>query len=77
MDFYNLDLSDNVLDALDDMRFETCTPIQEKCIPEILNENLTSLVLHRQEPGKQQLSITNIKPSRRWRVFRKMLLTVS
>ena len=37
MDFYNLDLSDNVLDALDDMRFETCTPIQEKCIPEILD----------------------------------------
>lgn len=37
MDFYDLDLSDNVLDALDDMRFEECTPIQEKCIPEILN----------------------------------------
>jgi ATP-dependent RNA helicase RhlE len=37
VDFYNLELSDNVLDALDDMRFETCTPIQEKCIPEILN----------------------------------------
>jgi len=37
VDFYNLDLSDNVLDALDDMRFETCTPIQEKCIPEILD----------------------------------------
>lgn len=37
MDFYDLYLSDNVLDALDDMRFETCTPIQEKCIPEILD----------------------------------------
>ena len=37
MDFYDLDLSDNVLDALDDMNFTTCTPIQEKCIPEILN----------------------------------------
>lgn len=36
MDFYNLDLSDEVLDALDDMRFDTCTPIQEKCIPPIL-----------------------------------------
>ena len=37
MDFYELDLSDNVLDALDDMNFTTCTPIQEKCIPEILS----------------------------------------
>ena len=36
MDFYDLDLSDNVLDALDDMRFTTTTPIQEKCIPPIL-----------------------------------------
>jgi len=37
VDFYNLELSDNILDALDDMRFESCTPIQEKCIPEILD----------------------------------------
>lgn len=36
MDFYDLYLNDNVLDALDDMNFTTCTPIQEKCIPEIL-----------------------------------------
>ncbi len=36
MDFYNLDLSDNTLDAINDMRWTTCTPIQEKCIPEIL-----------------------------------------
>lgn len=36
MDFYDLDLSDNTLDALDDMNFTTCTPIQEKCIPPIL-----------------------------------------
>lgn len=36
MYFDELDLNDNVLDALYDMRFETCTPIQEKCIPEIL-----------------------------------------
>ncbi len=39
MDFYDLDLSDNVLDALDAMNFTTCTPIQEKCIPEILNRH--------------------------------------
>ena len=37
MYFDELDLNDNVLDALYDMRFETCTPVQEKCIPEILN----------------------------------------
>lgn len=37
MRFEELDLSDNVLDALYDMRFEECTPVQEKCIPEILN----------------------------------------
>ncbi len=36
MDFYDLDLSDNVLDAIDDMGWQNCTPIQEQCIPEIL-----------------------------------------
>ena len=36
MFFDELDLNDNVLDALYDMRFDTCTPVQEKCIPEIL-----------------------------------------
>lgn len=37
MDFYDLDLSDNTLDAIDAMGWTSCTPIQEKCIPEILN----------------------------------------
>ena len=36
MDFYDLPLNDNLLDALDAMRFEECTPIQEKTIPVIL-----------------------------------------
>ncbi len=36
MDFYDLDLSDGVLDALDDMRFTDTTPIQEHSIPPIL-----------------------------------------
>lgn len=36
MDFYDLDLSDNTLDAIDDMGWTSCTPIQEKCIPEII-----------------------------------------
>lgn len=34
--FEDLDLSDNVLDALYDMRFEKCTPVQAQCIPYIL-----------------------------------------
>lgn len=37
MKFEDTYLNDNILDALYDMRFEECTPIQEKCIPEILN----------------------------------------
>ena len=37
MYFEELDLNDNVLDALYDMRFDVCTPVQEKCIPEILS----------------------------------------
>jgi len=36
MKFEDLDLTDNILDALYDMRFEECTPIQENCIPPIL-----------------------------------------
>jgi len=37
MDFYDLDLSDNTLDAIDDMGWTSCTPIQERCIPEIIS----------------------------------------
>lgn len=36
MFFDELNLSDNVLDALYDMHFDECTPVQENCIPEIL-----------------------------------------
>ena len=36
MTFEQLDLNDNILDALYDMRFDTCTPVQEHCIPKIL-----------------------------------------
>ena len=36
MTFEQLDLSDEVLDALYDMNFEECTPIQEQSIPYIL-----------------------------------------
>ena len=39
MFFDELNLSDNILDALYDMNFEECTPIQERCIPEILKGN--------------------------------------
>lgn len=37
--FEDLDLSDNVLDALYDMRFEKCTPVQANCIPPILENH--------------------------------------
>lgn len=37
MDFYDLDLDDSVLDALDAMNFQECTPVQEHCIPKILD----------------------------------------
>ncbi len=37
--FEDLDLSDNVLDALYDMRFEKCTPVQANCIPPILEHH--------------------------------------
>ena len=36
MYFSELPLNDQVLDALDAMRFEECTPIQEQSIPIIL-----------------------------------------
>lgn len=36
MFFTDLDLSDDVLDALYDMRFDECTPIQQQCIPHLL-----------------------------------------
>ncbi|MDE6122585.1 MAG: DEAD/DEAH box helicase, partial [Duncaniella dubosii] len=36
MRFDELDLSDDILDALDAMRFDECTPIQEQAIPVIL-----------------------------------------
>ncbi len=37
MKFEETYLNDNILDALYDMNFEECTPIQEHCIPEILD----------------------------------------
>ncbi len=36
MIFEDLDLNEDILDALYDMHFEECTPVQENCIPEIL-----------------------------------------
>ncbi|MBQ9668295.1 MAG: DEAD/DEAH box helicase [Prevotella sp.] len=37
MTFEETKLNDNILDALYDMHFDEMTPIQERCIPEILN----------------------------------------
>lgn len=36
MTFDELDLSDDILDALDAMHFSECTPIQEQAIPAVL-----------------------------------------
>ena len=36
MQFEDLDLNYDVLDALDDMNFVECTPIQEQAIPPLL-----------------------------------------
>ncbi len=36
MFFTDLDLNDDLLDALYDMHFDECTPVQEQCIPHIL-----------------------------------------
>lgn len=37
MNFEETYLNDNILDALYDMHFEKMTPVQEKCIPPILD----------------------------------------
>ncbi len=37
--FDELNLSDNILDALWDMHFDVCTPVQEACIPKILERH--------------------------------------
>lgn len=39
MTFEETYLNDNILDALYDMHFEDMTPIQERCIPEILDQH--------------------------------------
>ncbi len=39
MYFDELALSDNILDALWDMHFDECTPVQEACIPKILEHH--------------------------------------
>ena len=36
MNFTDLDLEDCVLDALDAMNFQECTPVQEQAIPILL-----------------------------------------
>ncbi len=44
MYFEDLPLSEDILDALYDMHFEICSPIQEKCIPHLLeNKDLVGI----------------------------------
>lgn len=35
MYFTDLDLNEDLLDALYDMRFDECTPVQAECIPHL------------------------------------------
>lgn len=49
--FEDLELSEDVLDALYDMRFEKCTPVQAQCIPPIL-ENRDVLGVAQTGTGK-------------------------
>lgn len=52
MKFSELHLNGDVLEALDAMRFEECTPIQEKSIPVIL-EGRDLIAVHKPEREKQ------------------------
>lgn len=54
MKFSELQLNANVLEALDAMRFDECTPIQEQAIPIIL-EGKDLIAVARQVRVKQQL----------------------
>ena len=63
MKFSELNLNDNVLEALDAMRFDECTPIQEKSIPVIL-EGRDLIAVAQTGTGKNsRLSITYIEQS--------------
>ena len=64
MYFDELDLNDNVLDALYDMRFDTCTPVQEKCIPETVSyTHLDPTSKMRLPPGAHAPSSTPSVPT--------------
>ena len=63
MKFSELPLNDSVLDALDAMRFEECTPIQEKSIPVIL-EGRDLIAVAQTGTGKTAaLSVAGIESS--------------
>ncbi len=51
MKFSELNLEEGVLQALDAMRFEECTPVQEHTIPVIL-EGKDLMEWHRPEPAR-------------------------
>lgn len=53
MKFSELQLNDQVLDALEAMRFDECTPIQEKSIPVILEGRDLIAVAQTREPVRR------------------------
>ena len=56
MKFSELQLNENVLEALDAMRFDECTPIQEQAIPIILE-------------GKDLIAVAQTGDGRKYRII--------
>lgn len=76
MIFEDLDLNENVLDALYDMHFEECTPVQENCIPEIL-KGRDVLGVAQTGTGKTAAYLLPVLSKLADGAIRKMPLTVS
>ena len=62
MYFSDLELSDDILDALYDMHFDECTPIQEQCIPPIL-EGRDVMGIAQTGTGKTAAYLLHLAPS--------------
>ncbi len=76
MKFSELKLNANVLDALDAMRFDECTPIQEQAIPIIL-EGKDLIAVAQTGTGKTAAFLLPILNKLSEGDIRKMRLTVS
>lgn len=75
MKFSELQLNDQVLDALEAMRFDECTPIQEKSIPVIL-EGRDLIAVAQTGTGKTAAYLLPVLNKLSEVTIRKMLSTV-